>query len=146
MRFNYAFQKIVDLKNNERTQAEWILSQAIGQLQTEQGHLAHLHTAREEMQDQLMSVSASKATISEIMLLQQYVEHIDTKIVEKNRHVKQAEEVVVDKQGHLTDKMLEEKVWVKAKEKAHGHFTARLLQKEQQELDEMATNRFQRTF
>ncbi|MEC0268507.1 flagellar export protein FliJ, partial [Paenibacillus anseongense] len=39
MQFRYSFQQIVDLKNNERTQAEWILSEAMGQLRNEETNL-----------------------------------------------------------------------------------------------------------
>lgn len=144
MRFKYAFQKIVDLKNNERTQAEWILSEAIGQLKTEEESLASLQNARSEIQEQLMSISAGKATISQLMLLQNYVEHIDHQIEVQHRHVEDAHKLVLHRQEHLNDKMLEEKVWTKAKERAYRQFAAAVLQKEQQELDEMATNRFRR--
>ncbi|WP_248926373.1 flagellar export protein FliJ [Paenibacillus hamazuiensis] len=144
MRFQYAFQKIVDLKNNERTQAEWVLSQAIGQLNSEKESLASLHSAKEEMQQELFAVTAGKTTISQLKLLQHYVDHIDQQIVLKNEHVEQAQKVVLTKQEHLTDKMVEEKVWNKAKEKAFRNFTEKLMKQEQQALDEMATNRFQR--
>ncbi|MGV2795025.1 flagellar export protein FliJ, partial [Clostridium perfringens] len=36
MRFRYVYQKVVDLKSNEKTQAEWMLSAAVGILQAEQ--------------------------------------------------------------------------------------------------------------
>ncbi|MDT2194809.1 hypothetical protein [Paenibacillus larvae] len=43
MKFQYAFQQIVDLKENERSQAEWHLSEAIGLFNREQKNLLHLH-------------------------------------------------------------------------------------------------------
>lgn len=36
MRFHYTFQKVVDLKGNEKTQAEWMLSTALGELQAQE--------------------------------------------------------------------------------------------------------------
>ncbi|MMZ70906.1 hypothetical protein D1872_340920 [compost metagenome] len=42
----------------------------------------------------------------------------------------------------LTDKMLDEQVWLKAREKAKVRFQQELLLQEQNELDEMATVRF----
>jgi len=96
------------------------------------------------MQEQMISVSAGKATISQLMLLQHYVDHIGQQIEEKNKHVEEAQKLVLNKREHLAGKMLEEKVWTKAKEKAYQRFTAKLLNKEQQELDEIATNRFAR--
>ena len=40
--FRYSLQKIVDLKKNEKTQAEWILSHAMGVLQEEEHSLTFI--------------------------------------------------------------------------------------------------------
>ncbi|WP_282941811.1 flagellar export protein FliJ [Paenibacillus sp. RC67] len=144
MRFRYAFQKIVDLKTNEKTQAEWLLSQAIGKMREEESSLSELHTAKDGVYEQIHEVSANKATISQMLLLQQYVEHIDQQIVLKNEDLIQAKQVVNVKQDVLAGRVLEEKVWSKAKEKAYQRFTMNVLKKEQDQLDEMATNRFRR--
>ncbi|WP_028550424.1 flagellar export protein FliJ [Paenibacillus sp. UNC451MF] len=144
MRFRYAFQKIVDLKTNEKTQAEWLLSQAIGKMREEESSLSELHEAKDGIYEELYQVSTKKATISQMMLLQQYVEHIDQQIVLKNHDLMQAKEAVHAKQDILAGRVLEEKVWSKAKEKAYQRFTVNVLKKEQDQLDEMATNRFRR--
>ena len=36
MRFRYPLQKLVDLKTNQKEQAEWMLSEAIADLQREE--------------------------------------------------------------------------------------------------------------
>lgn len=50
--FQYALQKVLDLKTNEKKQAEWILSEAVGDLMTKESQLqqctADLLHAREE--------------------------------------------------------------------------------------------------
>ena len=38
-KFRYAYQKIADLKTSEKTQAEWLLSTAVGMLHTEEDSL-----------------------------------------------------------------------------------------------------------
>ncbi|OXM84669.1 flagellar export protein FliJ [Paenibacillus rigui] len=144
MRFRYTFQKIVDLKTNEKTQAEWILSQAIGKMREEESSLHELHSAKDELYEQLHTASSCKATISQLLIMQQYVDHIDHQIVLKNKDLEQAQQVVTIKQNDLAGKMVQEKVWCKAKEKALQGFTSRMLKKEQEQLDEMATNRFRR--
>lgn len=144
MRFRYAFQKIVDLKANEKTQAEWLLSQAIGKMREEETNLSELHAAKDGIYEQMHEASAKKATISQMMLLQQYVEHIDHQIVLKNQDLMEAKQVVHVKQDVLAGRVMEEKVWSKAKEKAYQRFTTNVLKKEQDQLDEMATNRFRR--
>ncbi|MFH5183171.1 flagellar export protein FliJ [Paenibacillus sp. TAB 01] len=144
MRFRYAFQKIVDLKANEKTQAEWILTEAIGKMREEESSLSELYSAKDEMIEQLQTASARTATISQLMMMQQYVDHIDHQIIRKNKDLEQAQQVVDMKQHDLAGKMMQEQVWNKAKEKALRQFTAAMLKKEQEQLDEMATNRFRR--
>ncbi|WP_127488107.1 flagellar export protein FliJ [Paenibacillus ehimensis] len=144
MRFRYAFQKIVDLKINEKTQAEWMLSEAIGKMRAEESSLADLEKAKYEMQEELHKSSSQVTTVSNLLMLQSYVNHIDGRIQLKHRDVQAAKTIVQLKQDDLTGKMLEEKVWTKAKERAFQHFSSEVLKKEQNQLDEMATNRFKR--
>jgi flagellar FliJ protein len=142
--FNYSFQKIVDLKNNEKTQAEWILSQAIVKVREEESTISELHSAKDGLQEQLHTVSVGKTTISEIMMLQQYVDQVNHQIILKNKDLEVAQKVMVTKQDVLTGKMLEEKIWAKAKDRAQQKFNEVMMKKEQEQLDEMATNRFRR--
>ncbi|WP_284639041.1 flagellar export protein FliJ [Paenibacillus silviterrae] len=144
MRFHYTFQKIVDLKTNEKTQAEWVLSEAMGRLRQEQSSLSELQQAKDKLSEELLRASESRTTISELKLMQGYLEHMDQCIHAKHQDVQKAQSQVQLKQEHLTDKMLEEKVWTKAKEQAFTRFTATMLKKEQEQMDEMATNRFRR--
>ncbi|SCW42805.1 flagellar FliJ protein [Paenibacillus tianmuensis] len=144
MRFRYAFQKIVDLKMNEKTQAEWMLSEALGKMHAEESSLAELEKAKYEMQEELHKSSSQVTTVSNLLMLQGYVNHIDGRIQLKHRDVQEAKTIVQLKQDDLTGKLLEEKVWTKAKERAFQHFSSEALKKEQNQLDEMATNRFKR--
>lgn len=144
MRFRYAFQKIVDLKINEKTQAEWLLSEAIGKVREEESSLSELHAEKDGIQEQLLRASASKATISQMLMYQQYSEHIDNRIALKNKDLEKAQQVVLVKQDNLAGRIMEEKVWTKAREKAQLRFKANMLKTEQDQLDEMATNRYRR--
>ncbi|ALS21635.1 MULTISPECIES: flagellar export protein FliJ [Paenibacillus] len=144
MRFQYAFQKIVDLKTNEKTQAEWMLSQAIVKLREEESTLAKLEDAKKELQEKLHKVSENRTTVSNLLLLQSYVDHIDLRIRDKHQDLHTAKTNVQIRQDDLTGKLLQEKVWTKAKEKAYQKFSAGVLKVEQNRLDEMATNRYQR--
>lgn len=141
MRFRYAFQKIVDLKTNEKMQAEWILSQAVGQLTREEACLSDLRSRKEELRQHVCEAAARRATISELLLMQQYMDHIDQQIDLKNKDVLAARRNVSERQEQLSEKMLQEKVWSKAREKAFEKFSARVRKREQDELDEMAAIR-----
>ncbi|MDQ0899814.1 MULTISPECIES: flagellar export protein FliJ [unclassified Paenibacillus] len=144
MNFRYSFQQIVDLKNNERTQAEWILSEAMGQLRNEETSLHGLFEQKDSLHNEMASVSSSSVSISKMLLMQNYMNHVDHQIARKHLDVQQAQHVVLKKQEHLSERMIDEKVWSKAREKAYNQFQSFVAKKEQEALDEMATNRFRR--
>ena len=144
MNFRYSFQQIVDLKNNERTQAEWILSEAMGQLRNEETSLHGLFEQKENLHNEMANVSSSSVSISKMLLMQSYMNHVDQQIARKHLDVQQAQHVVLKKQEHLSERMIDEKVWTKAREKAYNQFQSFVAKKEQEALDEMATNRFRR--
>ncbi|WP_438350136.1 flagellar export protein FliJ [Paenibacillus sp. FA6] len=142
MRFHYAFQNIVNLKGNEKTQAEWILSNAIAKLQEEENSLQEFENMRHEMTNQLQLEIENSAPAVKVQAIQTYVEHLEQCIIRKHADVRKANVAVRKSQSHLTDKMLDEKVWTKSREKAKNKFQHETLLREQNELDEIATVRF----
>jgi flagellar FliJ protein len=80
-------------------------------------------------------------TVSQLMLMQQYMNHIDRQIDRKHKDVQEAQFTVFKRQDQLTLKMREEKQWVKAREKAYRKFEADERRKEQYLMDEMASLR-----
>jgi flagellar FliJ protein len=144
MKFRYAFQQIVDLKNNERTQAQWKLSEAIGRLHSEQSALLELEAEKERMQQELANTTEKVTTISQMLVMQHYVSHLERQIAKKHDDVRHAKLHVEQKQQVLSDKMLDEKVWSKAREKAQRLHASLVLKKQQEEMDEIASVRFLR--
>jgi flagellar protein FliJ len=144
--FRYPLQKIVDLKANEKTQAEWILSHAMGILQEEEHSLNSLHTEKDDIHAELTFAIGARANISQLQTFQNYMNHLDHCITKKIMDVEHAEQNVIHKKGHLSAKTIDEKIWSKAKDKAKLIFEAIERTKEQQVLDEMATTRHKFTF
>lgn len=142
MRFRYVYQKVVDLKSNEKTQAEWMLSAAVGHLQSEQRSLDTLFEDKRATFIVIQSEMENKASVTKLQELQRYVDYLEQCITSKLRDVKRAEIHVENKKSFLNSKMLDEKVWLKAKEKEQNKFQHEMLLREQNELDEMATVRF----
>ncbi|GGG12403.1 flagellar export protein FliJ [Paenibacillus abyssi] len=141
-RYHYPYQKIVDLKKSEKTQAEWMLSTALGKLQSEEQKLDQLLLDRAAWQEKLHNASMQIVTLSELTLLQSYLDHIDECIAKKYNDVHTAKSEVELEQSRLSVKMKDEKVWLKAKEQAFHRFSHTMQLKEQNELDEMATARY----
>ncbi|MFX3649178.1 MAG: flagellar export protein FliJ [Paenibacillus sp.] len=142
MKFRYHFQKVVDLKSNEKTQAEWMLSTAIGKLQTEEEHLIQLLNDRSNLVGIIQSATENTASVNSLQEMQRYVHHLDECISRKSSDVKHAQVNVQRNQTFLNGKMIDEKVWLGARDKAKIKFQQEMLLREQNDLDEMATVRF----
>jgi len=140
--FKYTFQKIVDLKESEKTHAEWLLSDAVGELNREKEQLIELKRQQEEWQEKLEQSVLEATPLSEVVVINQYIEYFAQMIKSKLRDIQKAEHKVALRRDELASKMKEEKVWHKAKEHAFTKFQTSMLLKEQNELDEMATIRF----
>ncbi|WP_150267655.1 flagellar export protein FliJ [Paenibacillus tepidiphilus] len=142
MRFHYNFQKVVDLKSNEKTQAEWMLSSALGELQAQEKSLDQLLEQRSTLLLELQNAAEHKTPMAKIREMQNYVEYLDLCISRKHTDINRAHAEVQIKQDQLSTKMLDEKVWLKARDKALNLFQQEMILREQNELDEMATVRF----
>ncbi|OUS71599.1 flagellar export protein FliJ [Paenibacillus sp. MY03] len=140
--FHYSFQKVVDLKTSQKTQAEWLLSDALSALSVQEMSLRELVLAKEEWEEKLQRSAQQVMPLSEVRIIGEYLEHLQTCIDKKRLDVLQAERVVEHSRSRLADKVKDEKVWLKAKDHAWDRFRHALQLKEQNELDEMATVRF----
>lgn len=140
--FHYTFQKVLDLKTNTKKQSEWVLSQAIGHLQSEETRVASIQEERQQLADKLQNLCATCAPVKEIMALQEYIGYLDQELLNGFERVKRAEVQVQEKQAHLFECVSDEKLWLKAREKAQFAFQQEVLRAEQIEMDEMATVRY----
>ncbi|ANE47540.1 hypothetical protein SY83_16035 [Paenibacillus swuensis] len=145
MRFHYPLQKIVDLKTTQKTQAEWILSHAVGILRDEESNLDQLYEQKSQLQYELQDKTTQSTTISSMMVTQTYINHLSNRIHEKNKQVEMAQTEVEQKKTILQSKMQDEKIWNITRDKAQMVFQTQVLKKEQDELDEIATVRFVNT-
>lgn len=141
MKFRYPLQKLVDLKSNEKEQAEWLLSEAIVVLNEEQEAMRRLEDERSQAMTLMENAALSSSAVARMQQLQQYVQHTERQIQLKTGDVSRAQSEVDERRQRLSGKMKEEQVWNKAREKARLQFAALMLKKEQEELDEMALNR-----
>lgn len=141
MKFQYAFQKLVDLKGNEKSQAEWLLSNAVNQLIEKETNLNYLSNHHSRIHQEMIESAAVPTSISHLIQKQSYLDHLSRKINTTHLDVLHAKQEVSHKQNHLTDKLIEEKIWNKAREKAHLNHRSLASIKEQNEQDEMTSMR-----
>ncbi|WP_314586146.1 flagellar export protein FliJ [Paenibacillus terrigena] len=141
VRFHYPFQKVVDLKGSEKTQAEWVLSASIGKLQQVTSVLHQLEAEKESALDSIQEATMA-CCVSSLQSMQSYLSRIEQSIRNQLNDVQVAKTDVERNQLHLTDKMKDEQVWQQARERAKERFRYEMQLREQNELDEMATVRF----
>jgi flagellar protein FliJ len=138
MSFRYPLQKIVDLKGSQKSMAEWEYAASLGKLRQEEELLEDLHQERKELGQALQDTTEKPTTMAHLSMLQNYIDILNERIRLQNEGVRSAEVQVRIRQGHLTDKMVDEKVWVNARDRAIERFRSERLAKEQNELDEIA--------
>ena len=141
MKFRYPLQKIVDLKGSEKSMAEWEYAAALGKLRTEEERFEELRRHREETMRRLAEQTLRPTPLAEVQRLQSEIEWLDQRMKHQRAEVRKAEELSALRQRKLADKMVDEKVWLKAREKAHERFRSEALAREQNELDEIAVMR-----
>lgn len=140
--FRYAYQKIVDLKKSETAQAEWQLSSAIGKLKEEEMTLDRLQAESEAWERRLAELSAGGTPLVQLQTIRSYLDYLQSCMQEKRREIRIAAHEVDASRTRLADRMTDEKVWLKTKEQALHEFHKKMLAREQNELDEIATVRF----
>jgi len=138
MRFRYPFQKIVDLKSGEKSMAEWAYAAALGVLHAEEERLARLVREREETASRLEEEVSRPIPLARLRQMEAYVLVLDSRIRDQTEAVHRAEEIVQERLRRLTDKMIDEKVWLNQREKAWERFRLEWNRKEQKEMDDLA--------
>jgi flagellar FliJ protein len=141
MRFVYPFQQIVDLKTNEKKQAESELSEAINNLNVVELEMNELKKTQWHQKQDLHELASEGVSVAHLLQKQQYIDFLEDRIQQSLKRMSLAEQAVEDTRKMLTDRMVDEKVWLQTKEKAKVAFQTSMLQIEQNQLDEMATMR-----
>jgi len=140
--FQYSFQKVLDLKTNTKKQSEWMLAEALGQLQAAEISLEKFRKEREQMVLRCQEMVDQCASAVDLQSCQQYISFLDQKIEYAISAVKKEERNVMNQQKELEMKMIDEKVWIKAREKAEETYKNDVAVAEQYQMDEIATVRF----
>jgi flagellar FliJ protein len=142
MRFRYKLQKIVDLKSNQKAQAEWMLSMAMSKMKLEEQSLEELEQTRRSLTNSMQEAALATTSAAELTMLQSYLQHIDMLIERKVQQLNLAKLEVAKRSDELVARMKDEKIWHKARERSLSAFRENYNRREQATLDEMASVRF----
>lgn len=140
MAFQYALQKIVDLKVHEKSLAEWKLSKAISHLADGKAELNLLKQERDRVQHMRDNV-LKEVTVSHLQHMENYLSALNEKMKRKQHEILSAQSQVNDKQDELKNKMIDEKIWNQAREKAFDQYKKMLQKKEQSGIDDLVSSR-----
>lgn len=138
MSFKYPLQKVVDLKGSQKAMAEWEYAASLGALRREEERLEQLLQERTAVERELAQISHRPVALTRLLELQQYIDALDERIRRQHDGVAAAAKQAENRQQQLADKMVDEKVWLNARDKAFARFQTEWLLKEQNELDEIA--------
>jgi flagellar FliJ protein len=143
MSFVYSFQKILDMKEKEKEQAEINYSKSIQVLHREQQRLAHLEQNKQNMEQRLLQ-RKKNVSLAELKTNYEYIDHLQRLIVQAGESKERAEKDVEAKQFILSERAMDQKIWEKLKENSFEKYMKRVRQIEQKELDEIAVVRYYR--
>jgi flagellar protein FliJ len=136
MKFNFPFQKVLEVKEREKELAQL----EYGTLKRRQLELDEqiegLELAKDKVFDQFNEVH--QKTVWEILEVHEDIKYVNLQKERLERQSLQLIQEVEQKQQVLVEKSKEAKIWNKWKEKSIETFEKQLVQKEQAILDEMA--------
>lgn|GEM_PF-1781846 len=142
--FNFRFQKILDLKENEKGFAQIQMAEAMKQ--HEVGHQRNrvIQKKISEVEQLKNTKQQSGVNISELRMLEDYIYQLQDESLSSKRELEHLQKKVSTSQGVLQKKAQEEKTWENLKEQKLMHFQEESKVAEQSFFDEMASTRFYR--
>ena len=143
-KFNFQFQKILDLKGNEKDYARVQMADAIKRheagYQRQESILSKITNAKQRMKEK----QQKGVNISEIRELENYIYQLQTQLMSSKRELEHLQRNVSKTQNHLQLKSQEQKVWDNLKEQKMDQHIEKNKVIEQNFFDELASTRFYR--
>jgi flagellar FliJ protein len=142
MKFQFSFQKVLDLKEKEQE----IAQQEFGTIKLRQFELQEqvkgLELEKEKVFNQYNDVH--RKSVWKILEVQQEIDHVNLEMEQLENQTQQIHQEVEQKHKVLIEKTQEAKMWNQWKAKSKDTFQVQLDRKEQAMLDEMAVLRYSR--
>ncbi|MGD8191015.1 flagellar export protein FliJ [Brevibacillus ginsengisoli] len=142
--YQFHLQKVLDLKEKEKEQAEWAFGKSVQRKNEEESKLYHLKELRSGVTDSIVNLQQKSCSVSDLMKMVRYQQSMDRAIESQKRTVSGCEQEIEKCQTKLTFHMQESKLWNRLKEKSQDVFLELNKQREQKELDEIGINRYLR--
>ena len=144
-KFNFRFQRILDLKENEKGFAQIQMAEAVKQ--QEVGHRKKQAITNKiiNAEQQAKEKQLDGVNISELRMMVTYIHQLHDQLVTSDRELVQLQNNVSRTQNNLQKKAQEEKTWEILKQQKKSRFEEQNKVVEQNFFDELASTRFYRT-
>ena len=142
--FNFRFQKILDLKENEKGVAQLQMAEAIKQHEVGHQRNRAIENKINDIEQLKNAKQQSGVNISELRMLEEYIHQLQDQSLSSKRELEYLQKNVSASQGLLQKKAQEEKTWENLKQQKLNHFQEESKAAEQSFFDEMASTRFYR--
>lgn len=143
-KFHYPFQKILDLKENEKEFAQVQMAEAIKKQEESLRKNQEIYQKIIEVENVKKQKQQNGVNIFELRMLEMYIDQLKEQLLSAEHELAQRESNVLRTQSHLRVKVQEEKTWLNLKNQKQSQFDEQVRLSEQSFLDEMATTRFYR--
>ncbi|WNC12543.1 flagellar export protein FliJ [Brevibacillus brevis] len=142
--FQFHLQKVLDLKEKEKEQAEWAFGKSVQRKNEEEWKLHRLHEQRDEMSLLLQEAQAQTCSAAQLLSINQYKLSVERSIASQKRTLRGCEQDVERCQSRLTERMKESQLWQRLRERSLAQYLETEKIKEQKELDEIGTQLYLR--
>lgn len=142
--FKYPFQKILDLKENEKGVAQIQMADAIKKQEAGLRKNDEIYQKLIEAEELKKQKQQAGVNIFELRMLENYINQLHEQLLAAERELVQMDSHVLNSQSHLRTKVQEEKTWVNLKKKKLIQFEEQMKVNEQNFFDELASTRFYR--
>lgn len=142
--FQFQLQKVLDLKEKEKEQAEWAFGKSVQMKNEEEGKLVRLYEHRDDMAQMLVKAQEQACSASQLIMISQYRQSVERTIRHQQQTVQGLELEVERCQVRLRERMKESQLWQRLRERSLEQFREEEKAREQKELDEIGTQLYLR--
>ncbi|MFD2371297.1 flagellar export protein FliJ [Brevibacillus sp. GCM10020057] len=142
--FQFHLQKVLDLKEKEKEQAEWAFGKSVQRKNEEEWKLYRLHERHDEMSLLIQEAQTQTCSAAQLIQITQYKQSVERSIQNQKRTLQGCERDVERCQSHLTERMKESQLWQRLRDKFHTQYMDAERMREQKELDEIGTQLYLR--
>jgi len=142
--FSFHLQKILDLKEKEKEQAQWELGKSVQKKNEEEAKLTDMSMRHAAVSASLIDIQSQRCSVASLMEITQYKQSIERAMNRQQQTIQGCVQEMENCKSRLTQRMQESQLWQRLKDRSKELFDEAQKQREQKELDEIGITCFVR--